>query len=83
MQKAKSYHTKIHERNDGFWEAVRTALVYRAGLWSRGSEGRALIEIAQADDWQQVFKDYAPASPRLGPDDVAIVLIYRLMAERI
>lgn len=82
MQKAKSYHIKIYERNEGFWEAVRTALVYRAQLWSRGSEGRALIEIARADGWQEVFQDHAPASAHLSPDDVAAVLIYRLMMEQ-
>jgi len=72
---------KIYERNERFWQAVRTAIVYRAQFWSRGSEGRALIEIARGDDWQEVFQDYAPASARLSPDDVAIVLIYRLMAQ--
>jgi hypothetical protein len=72
---------KRYERNARFWQAVRTAIVYRAELWSRGSEGRTLIEIARGDDWQEIFQDHAPASPRLSPDDVAAVLIYRLLME--
>jgi hypothetical protein len=71
---------KIYQRNIRFWEQVHAAFLLRANLWSRGSEARALIEIAQSDDWLEIFTDRAPASRRLSPEDVAQILIYKLLS---
>jgi hypothetical protein len=70
---------KTYVRNARFWFAVRHAFALRAQLWSKGGEARALLQIAQSEDWLDIFTDRAPASRYLSPEDVAQVLIYKLL----
>lgn len=71
---------KTYIRNERFWHATRHALAMRAQLWSKGSEAAALIAIAQAENWEETFKEYAPEGKHISPEQCAAILIYRLLS---
>jgi hypothetical protein len=71
---------KTYVRNARFWEEVHTAFLHRAHLWSKGSEGRALLTIAASEQWLEIFTEHAPAGPRVSPEECAAVILYRLLS---
>jgi hypothetical protein len=70
---------KTYHRTARYWEEVRTHFIHRAEMWSRGSEGRTLLNIALADNWQETLMDYAPASEHLSPADCAAIIIRNIL----
>jgi hypothetical protein len=71
---------KTYTRNARFWEQTQIAFLHRAQLWAKGSEARALIEVAQSEDWLETFTEYAPASERVSPEECAAVIFYKLLS---
>jgi hypothetical protein len=69
-----------YTRNQRFWYATRHAFAMRADLWSKGSEAAALLAIAQAENWEETFKEYAPAGKHISPEECAAVILYRLLS---
>lgn len=70
---------KTYARNARYWEDVRLHVIMRAEAWSRGSEGRTLLELATSDDWQESFNSFAPAGEHIPPADCAVVIIRNIL----
>jgi hypothetical protein len=66
---------KTYQRNQAYWEEVRLHVLSRAQAWTRGSEGRALMALGLADDWEFSLMQYAPAGEHIPPADCAAVII--------
>jgi len=71
---------KTYTRNARFWEQTQIAFLHRAQLWAKGSEARALIEIAQSEQWPEIASEHAPASERISPEECAAVIFYKLLS---
>lgn len=71
---------KTYIRNARFWEQARFCFLGRAQLWSKGSESRAMIELAHSEDWDQFARDNAPASRKTSPQDLAVLLLNRFLS---
>jgi hypothetical protein len=68
-----------YPRNARFWFAVRHAFTAKLELWNKGSEARALLDISASDQWLEIFLDHAPASRLLSPNEMAHILVYKLL----
>lgn len=66
---------KTYIRNGDYWHVVRNCVLAHAQMWSRGSEGRALLEMALSDDWLQLLMDHSPASQHVAPAECAAVIV--------
>jgi hypothetical protein len=70
----------LYPRTAHFWAQVREAFLFKANIWGKGSEGRALIDIAHSDNWLEIFAKRAPASRYVPPGECAQIIIYKLLS---
>jgi hypothetical protein len=66
---------KPYIRNPDYWHIVRNCVLTQAQIWSRGSEARALAEMALGEDWLQVLMDHAPAGQHISPGECALIIV--------